>query len=84
MLKVTVMHPEFLGEMARLHALERAREAAARHRHPLPRRPSWPVRLLARAGVRQRLGLALIGAGMRLVDPVAGQHARRRGAGESA
>lgn len=78
------MHPIHLGELARLRAQDIAREASAHHHHSI-RRPAFsPAGFLfsvsvrhaiqarrADAGIRERIGLALIRAGMRFVDPAA-------------
>jgi hypothetical protein len=78
----TAVFPYVSGEIARLRADELAREAAA-HRHPPIPRPASrlagspaAVRLRARlrsadAGARQAVGLRLIRAGLRIVEPAA-------------
>ncbi|WP_370325194.1 hypothetical protein [Euzebya sp.] len=82
-MKGTAVHPMMIGEQARLRGIDLAREAAATRSHPLIPRPAvtragfWfsippRERLQARiAGARlpQRIGLAFIALGLRLVDP---------------
>ncbi|CAN5236075.1 hypothetical protein BH23ACT9_BH23ACT9_11860 [soil metagenome] len=67
------MHPESMGEMARLRAQEIAREATARHRHSIPR-PAFrsagflttvSLRHATRHAVRQTTGTRRVDAGIR-------------------
>ncbi len=81
--KGTTVHPLYSGEQARQRSVELRREAQY-HRmrnHALERRKQQRLearlsrqgrrrlRRLRLQGARQRLGLALIAAGMRFVDP---------------
>lgn len=82
------MHPLNSGELARQRSLELRREAdfyrARNHalqrrkrqriERSLSRRGRRQLRRLRLQGARQRLGLALIAAGMRFVDPAKALH----------
>jgi hypothetical protein len=84
------VNPYLTGELARLRALEIAREATRHHQHHIPRPMSTPAGFLfsvsprhalsrhrADIGLRERIGLTFIRLGMRYVDPVT--HIRRTG-----
>ena len=80
-MKGTAVHPYAWGELDRLRTQIASEAASHRHHHPirrpafasaavLPHVPSGTGRTRsAEAGVRDRVGLALIRVGLRFVDP---------------